>query len=117
MKIKTAELDGAALNWAVAVCHYSTNDLQVMSGNIWYGRSTSGFICYRPSDKWEHGGPIIDREEITIDYRDNETRASIWDGEDFIDARAGKRQGLIAAMRCYVTAKLGDVVEIPDQLL
>jgi hypothetical protein len=110
MLIKVSELRGAALHWTVAKCEgftkHAAASLVIME-------------AYSPSTNWAQGGPILDREEITIDYRDNETLAHKWSDElnDFIKAHAGKKQGLLAAMRCYVASKIGDTIEIPNELL
>ena len=97
MKTKTSELTGAALDWAVAKCE-GTDEL-------WWE--------YSPSQKWEQGGPIIERNLITIFRRDDEWYAysSLSSTMDFHGATP-----LIAAMRCYVASKLGDEVEVPDEL-
>ena len=106
MKIKTDELQGAALDWAVAKCerveftyedhphhemfdmHYSTN--------------------------WSQGGPIIEREGITLELQ----RERLWEGRVFVGLWifATASTPLIAAMRCYVASKLGSEVEIPEGL-
>jgi hypothetical protein len=67
---------------------------------------------FQYSTDWAQGGPIIDREIISIVEGPNGT----WE--------AGKRPGrfyggptaLISAMRCFVASKLGDTVDIPDDL-
>jgi len=76
---------------------------------------------YYPSTNWSQGGPIIERERIQVFPHNG---AMEWCGV----ARA-QREGyvalltkdgptpLIAAMRCYVASKLGDEVEIPEELL
>jgi hypothetical protein len=99
--MKTSELTGHALDWAVAKCEGYRLDL-VPEGS------------YAPSTDWSQGGPIIEREKITL---------RIWDDEDYVHAYidTGKDwyEGdtpLIAAMRCYVASKLGDEVEIPTEL-
>jgi hypothetical protein len=117
--MKTSELTGAALDWAVAKCeglpvtekHY---DLRFIDE-------------YPYSTDWAQGGPIIERENITIE-RDVKLRGCAVVG--FYDWRAShpKNYGglirysgvgptpLIAAMRCYVASKLGDTVNIPEEL-
>lgn len=77
---------------------------------------------YRPgySEDWQIIGPIIEREEISIN-RDNETNY-IWAAwtpaplRDESDAFGYGNAQLIAACRCYVTSILGDEVEVPDCL-
>jgi hypothetical protein len=135
MRIKTSELAGAALDWAVATCEGRTIRRDPMGfgvhsseGGYWIwedqgvAHSTTVYSkigrAYSPSTDWAQGGPILDREEITIDYRDGETQARKWDDttQEFLSARAARRQGLIAGMRCHVASKLGAEIEVPDEL-
>jgi hypothetical protein len=94
MKIKTVDLTGAALDWAVAKCEGKPSWMM-------------GF-----STEWEKGGPIIERERINI--RDD--GGDQWAADDSIRAAAYGPTPLIAAMRCYVASKLGDEVEVPEEL-
>jgi hypothetical protein len=68
------------------------------------------------STNWAQGGPIIERERISVWARGNE-----WAAESFIPNAQGHEQTgptpLIAAMRCYVASKLGDEIEIPEELM
>ncbi len=101
MKIKTSELTDAALDWAVG-----------MTGE--YG---CGFF----STDWSQGGPIIEREEVELTFdRASETdtlwRAEMFDVEGVSIAHEYGPTPLIAAMRCYVASKLGDTVDIPEEL-
>lgn len=105
MKIKTSELIGNALDHAVALCEGTIGKRRVL---------VDGFY----STSWREGGPIIEKEHIRISqYRDN---LSFWEA-DIVTDRGGKfYQGptpLIAAMRCYVASKLGDEVDIPEELV
>ena len=74
---------------------------------------------------WSYGGPIIERWKINIGVPElwKETGvelASFWDAQvadaslDYIH-QSGPTP-LIAAMRCYVASKLGDEVDIPEEL-
>jgi hypothetical protein len=67
-----------------------------------------------PSTDWAQGGPIIERNLITIFRRDEEWFAysSLSLTTDFHGDTP-----LIAAMRCYVASKLGDDINIPEELL
>jgi len=100
MLMKTAELTGAALDWAVAKCEGVINgdDLDI------------GFIRergYTPSTDWAQGGLIIEREKLSVEWIDSERWLCGW--------HSGKTP-LIAAMRCYVASKLGDYVDVPEEL-
>ena len=98
MKVKTSELQGAALDWAVAECEQFVEDE------------------FEPSENWADGGPIIEREKISVWARGNE-----WASESFVPNQQGLEcvgpTPLIAAMRCYVASKLGDEVDMPDELM
>ena len=100
--MKTGELTGAALDWAVAKCEGKVFDL-----------SPDGYYTYKPSRNWALGGPIIERERIGVwHYQQKDWMASWWkDGR-----QAFGPTPLIAAMRCYVASRLGDEVEVPEEL-
>ena len=66
---------------------------------------------YDPSTKWQHGGPIIEREEICV----LAPVRGLWRGRKEGRTQYGPTP-LIAAMRCYVASKLGDNIEIPEEL-
>jgi hypothetical protein len=113
--MKTSELTGAALDWAVAKCEgedYCDHD----------GMNGIGiaFEATRYSTDWSQGGPIIEREMIKLEYRDAAWSAlMVYENDDTEDVFASEEFGptpLIAAMRCYVASKLGDNVEIPEEL-
>ena len=111
MKIKTSELRDAALDWAVAKCESGCGpDAEFF---------TSDHNDFIPSTDWSQGGPIIEREKISIWPDDASTE---WLAEYRFklqrdDEYSGGPTPLIAAMRCYVASKLGDEVEIPDELV
>jgi len=98
---KTAELTGAALNNAVHELAYP--DEPIKEG------------CTAPpySADWAFCGPIIERERITIEW---EGDPDSWCACIMADQEVYGPTALIAAMRCYVASKLGDEVEIPDEL-
>ncbi len=112
--IKVSELSGAALDWAVAKCEgvgfcITRPDLLAQ-----------GIVSPLPySTDWTQSGPIIEREEITVCWQ-----GATWVGSKFnvrvTDEYEFHQTGptlLIAAMRCYVASKLGDKVEVPEELL
>lgn len=106
MKVKVSELSGAALDWAAAVCEgYEGIALKERTGTDWYS----------PSTNWAQGGPIIEREVINTG---SGLDAPTWYANKGLCVyhQFGKTP-LVAAMRCYVSSKLGDEVEIPEELL
>ena len=105
--MKVTELHGAALDWAVANCE---GLVSIDTKNLfepWYLLET-----YTPSTDWAQGGPIIEREMISIEWTGEDWMAYIWHDEEFFASRP-----LIAAMRCYVASKLGEEIEVPARLL
>ena len=105
MKIKTSGATPMQIDWAVAKCEGLRTYVEVVEG-------------FKPSTDWMQGGPIIEREGISL-YLDtnNLWQANIFDGNPAVFGTGVEGETpLIAAMRCYVASKLGDEVEIPDEL-
>ena len=76
---------------------------------------------YTPSTDWSQGGPIIEREGINIDCLRCDGNVVSWIAtKPMIEKEFYEWLGsslLITAMRCYVASKLGDEVEVPDELI
>jgi hypothetical protein len=73
-----------------------------------------GNIYWQPSTDWAQGGPIIEREKIAVWHRGDEWP---WRAQQSDTSHLkGGTTPLIAAMRCYVASKLGDTVDIPEEL-
>ena len=107
--MRTSELTGAALDWAVAKCE-GLETWQDSSQILLVGDDEP----YHPSTDWAQGGPIIEREIITLDF----DGGTDWQARDF-DSQQILAHGptpLIAAMRCYVASKLGDEIDVPEEL-
>jgi hypothetical protein len=129
-KHKVWELDGALLDAAVAKAEGL--DVREVWDACWILREPGrGLTPFGPSSDWAEGGPIIERERITIDTYCNDlgpamradwhaavalygvvgvnyeaaplARPKFWHGET----------PLVAAMRAYVASKLGDEVDLP----
>jgi hypothetical protein len=96
-KMKTSELEGVALNWAVDRC--LPDELLPADWPIGWGVM----------------GPIIEREQIKLWPYDC---APNWKADLYNDKGQHFGEGptpLVAAMRCFVASKLGDEVEIPEK--
>lgn len=111
--MKTSELSGAALDWAVAKCEVGDSVGSFLDGVVPHPEYNN----YRPSTDWSQGGAIIERERITVIWREifGTPEESYWVAE--IDCPLTQDYGatpLIAAMRCYVASKLGDEIEVPE---
>jgi len=111
MKIKTNELAGPALDWAV--CKALGHHLPPMDEykDAW-------LIARRFSRDWEKGGPIIGRERICLDWSPRLAEIE-WVATRFEGSSVSEEYGptpLVAAMRCYVMSQLGHEVEVPEEL-
>jgi hypothetical protein len=109
--MKTAELTGAALDWAVAKCentlgHYVQPN-EKRNTTKWEVTPTTR----RYSTNWAQGGPIIERELLLLRPHGLSWECSMG-GINWIKGTTP----LEAAMRCYVASKLGDTVDIPKEL-
>ena len=65
----------------------------------------------RYSTDWAQGGPIIEREGLTLTHQTDK-----WAAQTDCDLFSYGPTPLIAAMRCYVASKLGEIVEVPREL-
>ena len=134
--MKTSELTGTALDWAVGVAQGMQWERDPDIGL--YHRSPSGsryvlkmldyatmddwsLTPYAPTESWSVAGPIIEREFIQLGggITNNEPR---WFAIRVKDDKSGACKGhgptpLIAAMRCFVASRLGDEVEIPSEIV
>jgi hypothetical protein len=118
MKIKTSELKDLALDYLVAKCEgrgFVFGETDYTDGHT-YQRGTAQATGPHYSTNWAQGGPLIEREKINVSTYGGLLQwiATKKTGETF-EAVSGPTP-LIAAMRCYVASKLGDEVEIPEEL-
>jgi len=133
-EVKTAELIGPALDWAVAkVGGFEIFKDATLAGEVKPGFWISGLYTdpnlwkhlntYTPSADWKEGGPLIEKHRISVIENLPAMPDSIWEARGSIGAiGAGWRFAhgptpLIAAMRCLVASKLGDTVQVPEELL
>lgn len=115
--MKTSELTGHAIDWAVAKAEGHDAELnynEVVSFKLVLGNEHR--FVWKPSTHWAQGGAIIERERISIE---NKTGTGVWVATRIEGSAVSEEYGdtpLIAAMRSYVASKLGDEVEIPEEL-
>ncbi len=135
MKIKTSEATPSQLNYLVAKCLYGES--KTRNGQPWFTLQSTGHVFYHthengwrdsqrswfiPSAEWSQGGPIIEREEILVGpspfpaQADSKFAAGLGCDWDTCTHIFTGPTPLIAAMRCYVASKLGDIVDIPEEL-
>lgn len=123
--MKTSELKDRALDWAVAKC--------LGQENCWMHDYKIGYPVSISTD-WSQAGPIIERERISVHDFDGLWVAAMFDRTSFGAPKKRETPGndvfgkyvvlhhefgispLEAAMRCYVASKLGDDVDVPEEL-
>jgi hypothetical protein len=119
--MRTSDLTGPALDWAVAKCEGFDPFTDGISWIIERIGQYQQLPCY--STDWSQGGPIIERERIQTTPRGETTdlwEAIVFDNifmDDGSDCFQTGPTPLIAAMRCFVASRLGDEVDIPEELL
>ena len=111
--MKTADLIGPALDWAVAKCEGHSDEDALM----W---ATDDDCPLHPSTNWSQGGPIIEREINTlIRCKDGCNKPVYFEARAGFDEESVTQYGptpLVAAMRCFVASRLGNEIEVPDGL-
>ena len=130
--MKTSELQGAALDWAVAKCEGHDNvrvkERDDLSKAIVIMEHTScpdnkpgcavmhlKGTYYDPTTNWSQGGPILDREKMMLEPYNDQWRAhKFTDEPPFIKAFGPTM--LTAGLRCFIASRLGDEVDVPEEL-
>jgi hypothetical protein len=116
MKIKINEATPTQINWLVAKCEgVRLSALQDHGHFEIYFAEENGCDIYSPSTDWVQGGPILDREKISL--ASPSPIHEHWTAMTWLNA--AMQDGptpLTAAMRCFVASKLGDEVGIPEEL-
>ena len=122
MKIKTQDLIGVQLDWAVAKCE----DVDEEVFRLYYTPTessdldTHGYPEFHYSTIWAQGGPIIEREAHNLFKHNGGTQwccaCNVPRDEYTAIVTADGPTPLIAAMRCFVASKLGNEVEVPEGL-
>jgi len=119
--INVSQAEGPALDWLVAKANndlHPVGNVRVLDEKVFsieagdYERSDR-WQQYNPSTDWSQGGPIIERENIALYPHGDGT----YEAEVFLNPKRGAGPTpLIAAMRCFVTSKLGESVAVPEEL-
>ncbi|HCD9060324.1 phage protein NinX family protein [Pseudomonas aeruginosa] len=134
VEVKTCELEGAALDWAVAMAE---GEEVIVHGIGQYRYDVRGGIhcckygCtfgprsiteeverYEPSDSWAQGGPLIEKHKLDIGAP-MENVTGPWNA----NTEWGHPMGtpgptpLVAACRAIVRAKLGETINVPAELI
>ena len=120
MKIKTKDLIGIQLDWAVAKCegveYHAEDYLQNGTLYVFIGGLRKDQMLPMYSSAWEFGGPLIEREKMYLNFG---VLGGPWEAvvpsRTFTLVSYGET-ALVAAMRAFVLSRLGPEVEIPKEL-
>ncbi|MEE4652817.1 phage protein NinX family protein [Pseudomonas alliivorans] len=142
VEVKTADLVGAALDWAVgralgaevkphAFCEAPGSYLHPNCTVFPNGRAASH---WQPSTDWSQGGPLIEKFGVLLSPKESMVHvhggpnagwqeSGSWGatifrkGEHRRKAHNHESEPLVAAMRCVVGWSLGETVSVPKELL
>ncbi len=126
IEVRVSNLVGAPLDWAVAMAEGFESDPERLT-NVWLNEEDPTSISirgvemgygFRPSSNWEHGGQLIDKHSGTaqhipglpddLHYAGGPAGAGVW---------CYGPTALIAFCRGLVNYKLGDIVQVPKELM
>lgn len=126
--MKTSDLIGPALDYSVA----KAQDRFVTCAALGIGQEITAIVLgtttclYSPSTDWAQGGTLIERERIKVfpnvggtwsaQIRHTESHPLVSHPVLAGWTNSSGPTPLIAAMRCFCASKLGDEVEIPEEL-
>ena len=119
-KVKTGKLTGPALDWAVAKC--STKNGATFEDGRLYLLNDAGHrlvLRYAPSTDWAQAGPLLNQHKIsrTIDHSGLWIAYAGYNLNDEQRHMQCDRSELVAGLRCLVALNLGEVVDVPEELL
>lgn len=122
IEVKTADLVGEPLAWAVAKAEGLDVQLEPPQyGNPWrvfvrrVGEAITRLERYNPPQDWAMGGPLITKYRIGFAIYPDDYFAAIG-----VNEHSGADVGathLIAACRAITCARLGNTVQVPKELM
>jgi hypothetical protein len=118
IEMKTADLAGEALGWAVGIAEGL--DLILVPpeyGTPWrvfaryQGQAIQHTKRYNPWEDWALAGALVDKYRVCLDFK-----CGLWSalGDEWV---AGCHTPPIAICSAVVTTKLGDTVQVPKELM
>lgn len=125
IEVKTADLVGEALGWAVGKAEGLNLELvPPQYGNSWRvfaryrGQAIEHIKRYNPWEDWALGGPLIEKYKLDLGAP-MEMKLGPWNANTEWGHPSGQKGGtaLVASCRAVVAAKLGDTVQVPKELV
>lgn len=127
IEVKTADLVGEALGWAVGKAEGLNLELvPPQYGNPWrvfaryQGQAIEHTKRYNPWEDWALGGELIEKYVAMVRGFPNQMYQTLAIARVRISGALAWRSGktpLIALCRAIVAAKLGDTVQAPKELM
>nr|WP_052923222.1 hypothetical protein [Escherichia coli] len=122
MKVKTADLKGINLDWAVAMIDFKYFKLESPSPealNFFLKCQKSPFPVFDYSSNWERVGPLIEASSPVITICQAKVRTEISTLENgILSTGVGLSISYLESfLRAFVALHSGDEVDIPDELL
>lgn len=113
IEVKTAELIGPALDWAVGNAIGENNQIDSRFIDDERGQAKVVSWCWNAySADWGVGGPLIEARVTAL----NQTGTHTWWAHSEDRLGVGET-AMIAACRAIVAAKFGDTVQVPKELV
>lgn len=137
IEVKTADLIGPALDWAVSKICGVVMQFSPAAG-YWIDANDPDGQFYSPSTEWAQAGPLIEKFKVMItppndlihrnfgafDSRNGWYESGHWGSTIFGKERKYRRTAfshpsspLVVAMRAIVQFELGDAVQVPKELM
>ncbi|WP_263227521.1 DUF2591 domain-containing protein [Pseudomonas alabamensis] len=127
IEVKTADLAGEQLAWAVAKAEGLDVQLEPPQyGNPWrvfvwrVGEATTKLERYSPHEDWALGGLLIEKYAAMVRGCPNQMYATLAIARVRINGALAWRSGqtpLVALGRAIVASKLGDTLQVPKELM
>ena len=124
--VKTAELTGEALNWAVGKADGLALQIQPPQYGIGarvFVESPSGLARYRPTVDWGQCGPLIEKFKVWVSPPVGEGMdedgwdATIYEDGFKVSQVWGAPDARTAICRAVVAAVSGEAVDVPGELV
>lgn len=112
--IKTRELIGPALDWAVLRARgYKVKE----ATHLLHNHNKKPGNTYHPSTNGTQANVLIEKHEISTIHRDKAWGNERWSARIYAsNTTAEGPTALIAAMRAFVLSVMGEEIEIPEEL-
>ena len=118
VEVKTQDLSGAALDWAVAkaegVAVVTDPNSPGFRQMVEDADAINGWYCYSPSTDWCQGGPLIEKYGVEFEWI---TDATIRAEVPACGSYGYGNKHLTTALRAIVSSVFGETAGVPKELV